>query len=152
MRFFRRWRDAGGERHAQSPEDSPGRFAFPSIHRDSPFAEKPLIIVCSDTTSLLFRQDFAFPSIGVEKASLPGLWSFFPSMKKPPGSTEASIVLLPLSPAFAEGLGPDADEPPRLGDAPNPGRGWGRSIRVMQGKGGPKSCFLEPNPSFLVRC
>ena len=72
--------------------------------------------------------------------------------KKPPLSMGASIVLLPLSPAFAEGLGPDAGETLRLGDAPNPGRGRGRSIRVMQGKGGPKSSFLEPNPSFLVRC
>ena len=64
-------------------------------------------------------------------------------------STAPSIVLLLLFPTFAEGLGLDADEPPRLGDAPNPGRGRGRSIRVMQGKGGPKSSFLEPDPSFL---
>ena len=60
MRFFRRGRGAGGERHAQSPENSQGRFAFPSIHRDSPFAEKPLFIACSDTMNPFLRQDFAF--------------------------------------------------------------------------------------------
>ena len=65
-----------------------------------------------------------------------GFFGLFPSTKSP-AFDGASIVLLPLFPAFAEGLGPDASETPRLEDAPNPGRGRGRSIRVMQGKGGP---------------
>ena len=149
MRFFRRGRGAGDKRNGQNPEDGQGRFAFPSIHRDSPFAEKPLFIACSDTTSLLFRQDFAFPWSMAGKLFF-RVFRVFPEHEKPPRSMGASIVLLPLSPAFPEDLGPDADEPPRLGDAPNPGRGRGRSIRVMQGKGGPKSSFLEPDPSFLL--
>ena len=99
--------------------------------------------------SPLLRQDFAFHWSMASKLSF-GFFGLFPSTKSPHFLDGASIVLLPLSPAFAEGLGLDADEPPRLGDAPNPGRGRGRSIRVMQGKGAPKSSFLEPDPSFLL--